>query len=843
MSAHRTPDDHADDRAVDQPGDQADVHTAHRSEDRADGRRGAHAAASAATRPGRPGSDAGLRRRGFLAGAVAVGAAGAALSGTAFAAGQAAPVTVSAPGISLTAGADGYVSVRDGAGVERIRLTRFMAKDTVAGIQQTTGGTPSAITLADGRPAIRVEYTLPAAANGITVRGTFDVTPHRAHLRWEVGGSTGLIPAGFMFGRTVLAPTAPERLVALTTWNRDAGGGIPYETNAGVVYRETWADTNAYFRLAGTTPAWTNATWIHAPGTATTDGAVTEADLVLGSMRPAAAGTTGSSRPLGVEVWTDRPFSLWDQGGVPMPLHAEVANGGTAERTVRVSWWARDFDGRVLGSGAVTGTIAAGGTWTQTFTVTSPPQGIVFTEVSATSGTDEAFARTNLAVLPPFTYQAGADSMFGIANYPWLLEPDTPAVLGLMRRLGIKRVRISYDGGPGLPPATLDAAGLAHNIELAGIPLGGTTAQVAAWADTNTAKAIAADADWFEVANEINKPWMSGQTASAYVRDGLHPVRDRLTAAGARTKVLNAGLAGMDHVWTRNFRDAGGWDLIDGFAFHPGRGNFTPDYAPAPADWTMGDHGTYWNFLGGLHKAREVIAEYGAKELWLTEAYACTKPNSWWHDTYRHAAENVLLTLALAKAEGVRCVNWYQLHDSVLGKPQWADPANSEYHYGLMHRDLGAKPSALAYATAARVLDRAVFVRRLTMADPDLHGLLFSSPQGPISILWSRKDGYVLNPDHPGDSGWFAAPEPWVDGWRTKTSLTVAAAPATDASTARRPVRGHHGGGRNAAATVREVDCIGRERLLTPVHGRVELRLDGAPRIYYGLTDTPDATC
>ncbi|MGW9209646.1 hypothetical protein ACWGR4_21960 [Embleya sp. NPDC055664] len=770
----------------------------------------------------------GLHRRGFLTGAVATGVAG--VAGAAGIAGAAtpapagatttAPVTISAPGISLTAGLDGQISVRDGAGTERIRLTRFMTKDSVAGLQPTTGGTPSRITLPDGRAAIRVDYTLAAAANGITVRAVLDVTPNRAHLRWEVGGSTTLVPAGFMFGRTVLAPTAPENFVALTTWNRDAGGGIPYETNTGVVYQETWADTNAYFRLAGTTPAWTNATWIHAPGTVTPTGAVTEADLVLGAMRPAAAGTTGSGRPLGVEVWTDRPFSIWDQGGVPMPLHAEVANGGTTARPVQLSWWARDFDGAMLGSGTVSGTVAAGATWTRTFTVTAPAHGIVFTEVCATSGPDEAFARTNLTVLPPFDYQAGADSMFGIANYPWLLQPSTPAVLDLMHRIGIKRVRISYDGGPGLPPATLDAAGLAHNIELAGIPLGGTTAQIAAWADTNTAKAIGANADWFEVANEINKPWMSGQTAAAYVRDGLHPVRDRLTAAGAPTKVLNAGLAGMDYVWTENFRNAGGWDLIDGFAFHPGRGNFTPDYAPAPADWTMGDNGTYWNFLGGLRKAREVIAAYGPKELWLTEAYACTKPNSWWHDTYRHAAENVLLTLALAKAEGVRCVNWYQLHDSVLGKPQWADPANSEYHYGLMHRDLGAKPSMLAYATAARVLDRATFVRWLTPADPDLKGLLFDSPDGPISILWSRKDGYILNAAHPTDSGWFAAPEPWVDPWPTKTTLSVQA----------------------AGTTVREVDCIGRERTLTATGGRVGVRLDGAPRIYHGLTSTPEAT-
>ncbi|MEV0390382.1 hypothetical protein [Nonomuraea sp. NPDC050643] len=241
--------------------------------------------------------------------------------------------------------------------------------------------------------------------------------------------------------------------------------------------------------------------------------------------------------------------------------------------------------------------------------------------------------------------------------------------------------------------------------------------------------------------------------------------------------MLNAGLAGIDHVWTENVHAAGGWDLIDGFAFHPGRGNFTPDYAPPPEEWTQGDNGSYGNFLGGLRKAREMIAEYGHKELWPTEAYACTKPNIWWHDTYRRAAENVLLTLALAKAEGVRCVNWYQLHDSVLGKPQMADPA-----------------------------------------DPDLKGLLFSTPEGPVSILWSRKDGYLLDTDHAPGSTWFAAPEPWVDGWPTKTELKLAA----------------------AGSSVRELDRLGVERRLTARDGKVKVRLDGAPRVYYGLTAAPD---
>ncbi|WP_431913279.1 hypothetical protein [Nonomuraea jabiensis] len=39
---------------------------------------------------------------------------------------------------------------------------------------------------------------------------------------------------------------------------------------------------------------------------------------------------------------------------------------------------------------------------------------------------------------------------------------------------------------------------------------------------------------------------------------------------------------------------------------------------------------------------------------------------------------------------------------------------------------------------------------------------------------------------------------------------------------------------------MRELDCIGRERRLTARDGKVKVRLDGAPRIYFGLTSAPD---
>ncbi|MBB6550946.1 hypothetical protein [Nonomuraea rubra] len=709
------------------------------------------------------------------------------------------PISVQADGITLIAEAGGSILVRDDA--DRLRLSHFMIKDTVLGQQRTFGGTPSLVTV-DGRPAIQVDYVMSASAQQVKVRGLFTVSARRAHLRWEVSGSTTLTPSGFMFARTVLGPSAPERYVPVTRWTRDPRGGVPYEVNAGALYQETWADGAAFIRLDKTTPGFTNATWIHAPATT---GTVTEAELVLGAMRPSAANGLATGLPLSVDTWCEQPFGLYEPDA-RMSLRAQVVNGSATERSVRLTWCARDFDGRKAGHGTLTRTLAPGAVWDEAFTVAGSAQGILFAEVKAVSDTDEAFARTNLATLKPYDYQA--EGRFGVSNYFWMLVPDKESVGTLMRRIGVKSVRIAYDGAPGHSAAELDALGVPHNVQLGGVIFNGTPEQIAAWADDRAAVARASGARYFEVANELNNPWMQGKRVPEYIRDGLKPIHDRLKDSGI--KLLNCGLGGMDTVWTAKFIEAGGWDLIDGFAFHPGRGNFTPDYAPPPEEWEQGENGTYWNFLGALKEARRTIDEQGGgKELWLTEAYACTRPNRWWNDNHRQAAENVLLTLALAVSEGVDGVNWYQPHDSTIHHPQEADPANPEYHFGLMNRDTSVKAALLAYATATRTLEGARFVRWLTFPDPELKGLLFDG----FSILWSRKDGYLQHADHGADQ-WYPHQEAWADHWPTKTPLLL-------------PAEG---------ATVREVDCIGRERTLPVRNGKVRVVLDGAPRIYYGLS-------
>ncbi|TDD63254.1 hypothetical protein E1263_01095 [Kribbella antibiotica] len=764
----------------------------------------------------------GTSRRRFLGSALAAGVVltAEATPITAFAADAlAGDIPLNSTGISLLASPGGRLAIRDTAGgTTRSAGSKVMVK-TKVGEEPTvtytsTGGTPTSDALADGTPAIKIVYTFDAAAvaAGIAVVGWFSVSTNHAVLEWHITGRNTLLPDGFSFSRAIQFATEPDDYIAVTEWVRDSRGGIPYEDTAGVAHTSTWGTKHGLFLLEMSKQGWTNDTWMHAPSVAApNDGWVSRADFYFTDKRPSATATIGHGDELGLELTTNADFNVYGAPGAPAQITALVANGGTTAKTVQLQLIMRDFDGIQLASLTMPGQVPATGTWQHTFNVAAPAAGIAFAEVVVRSGNDEAFARTNLATLPPYSYQAGATSMFGMANYPWLERPSLNAVLDLWQRIGVSLVRIGIKDGPGPDPSVYDGRGMRHNIELQPDIKTVDPEVITNWASSKLTVAVNSGAKYFEVGNELNRPFASGQFVAEYLDKALRPVFNRRAVTGDAIKLMNNGLAGMDKKWVDNFIALGGWDLIDAFAYHPGRGNFTPDYVP-PGDWTGGPNGPYWNFAGGLQQLKALMTQHGQKEIWLTEAYAPTRPNSWWGDTYRHAAENVLLTLAISKAEGIKCVCWYQFQDSIVGMPQVADPLNTEYHFGLVNRDLSPKPSLLAYATAARTLDQATFRGKLTFANPKTFGLWFDTPAGPVTILWNRADGYILNTVGQRTDWHFPAPEVWVDTWPTKTTLTVA-----------------------ATAAVRQVDAIGRSKTLSPSNGRITLKLDGAPRIYHGL--------
>lgn len=728
-------------------------------------------------------------------------------------------VTLTADGITVTASVGGRIAISNAAGKLLMAGSRFQTKDTVYGIQTSTGGTPSLISVS-GQQAIRMDYVMPATAGGVLVHAIITIQTKQVYLEWTVSGSPTLTPAGFLFSRAVNAPTSPDEFIPTAEWHRDAAGGIPYEVSTGVMYRSTWAAGHGLLLLDSSRPSWTNTTWVHAPGVAVNaTTAKTHARFVLTDARPHAGAAVGRQSGVAVEVWTDQAFNVWD-APTNAAVNVQVTNSTSTATQLQLSWWARTDEGVDLVRGTTSLAVGAASVANYPVSVPVPAEGIVVFEASASGSGGEAFARTNLAVIAPHSYQSGSDSMIGIANYPWLLVPSADALLDLWQKVGIQWVRIAYDGGPGLPPSALDARGLDHNIELQPT-MTASDSELVTWANSSAATASASGATWFEVGNELNRPFNTGLAAQGYVERVLIPVHEARAAQGGTYKLMNNGLAGMDRPWVEKFHEFGGWPLVDAIAFHPGRGNFTPDYIPdgSGGEWGAGGSGNYWNYLGGLRQLKALMAEYGEKEIWMTEAYACTRPNAWWHDTYRHAAENVLLSLAIAKAEGVRAVCWYQFFDSVIGTPQGADEVDPEYHYGLINRDTSPKASLLAFSTAARVLDQATFVRWLHLSDGTTHGLHFDTPDGPVTILWNRADGYILNTAGARNDWKFPAPELWTDPWATKVDVALPA----------------------IGASVRQLDSFGRTTELAAAGGAVTLRLDGAPRVFYGLDlDGPD---
>jgi hypothetical protein len=763
-----------------------------------------------------------LTRRTFVRGSLAAGGAGL-LTPSFTTPAHAAELTVTDPDSTVTLAADtatGAIRVLDAGGVHRLTLTEFW----YASLIRTRGAT--AVTKVSPTE-LHVEYV--TQHTDVSVRAVVVAGLRKARVRWEVDGPAAA-PEQFLIGQAVVNGTV--RYDPLALWNRDPGGGIPYETRHGACYAMTYADNRLLLRLRESTPAFGGGvTGVHAPGIAAADGEgwVTEAIIVPGLMRAHSAGVIARdiSTPLGIDLWTDQPFHVWPTGGAKT-VNAQVVNSEPTSRQVRVMWRARTWDGAMQSGTTGPATVAARSVWNSTFPVTLGGRDIAFVEAVVTdlaAPSVTAFSRTTLAVLSPYTYQAGENSMFGLANYPWLLTGPTQAdVAALMKLIGMKWVRTAYDGALGIPPGDLDGYQLLHNVQLGDIPYGRTAAEKQTWATGMVDRCVDAGARYYECGNELNLTAPT-RTPAAYVTDALLPLRAAMgDRPDATFKVMTCGLAGLDSVWLDGFGTAGGWDEVDVLAYHPGRGNFVADYSP-PEPWLNADGSrkpVFWNFIGSLRKAdaaRNTVA--GRKELWLTEAYASTQPNRWWTDTYRHAAENVLLQLMFAKAYGVRCVTWYTLDDGIEQQPREAEPGDIEYHFGLLARDRGPKPSLLAFATAARFLDQAEYLGRVMFADPEVKGLLFDTPTGRFSVLWTRHDGYVLNAGH-DEGAYYPHPEPWLDPWPTKTPVSLPTPAAT--------------------TTVRELNAVGQETLHTAAGSRVTVTLDGAPRIFVGLDLTTTAT-
>ena len=744
-----------------------------------------------------------------LFGAAAIGVIGAHVLLEAAPASAVADTDLVLTGTGFSIRADGgRVTLMDAAGNQVQRFTGYRS-----GVLNLTTGTSAFGTAPDGTPALVVIWDVPASAPaGSSVRGTFAPRGRSLEIVYDLvlpGATT--MSTGMMRREPVPAGTVTETFHGPADWIRDPRGGIPFQAGARTMFVQQRGDTALSIVAPGANSSWRDNGALHLPATPVSAGVFrATARVVLGPVdeRPAIVEAIASRRALATELSTDRPFNIWETASAPLVVHAHAYNGSGA-REVTFAWVAHDFDGTVVAERTHRAAAGAGATITDDFAVSLPDRGIAFVELTVGAGADTIYERTNVAVLPPHEFSA-APSFFGLSA-DYLRGPVSEREL--IHRLGLRRSRHAHFSAAELStygftqhrlrtPASID--------EFDGDPVA-----LAAYVSSELDLAEKAQATHYECANEWNMRGgvRKGVGAEKYVTKWAAAFRAEIDRRGSKIRFIPVGLAGMDDVYSEKMFAAGLADHAHAFNLHPGRGNFTPDYAPTPAEWATGEGGSYWNYYGALTEARRQIDEYAAgdMEFWLTEAYTPTKPNSWWHDTYRHAAENTLLTAALAPTKGVDVMQWFQFYDNVKASPVGANPDNPEYHYGLLLRDLSPKPHLLALANAAEHLDGARFVRWLDLPD-SARGLVYDTPRGELVVLWSRADGYLLNTAGTRDGSFFPAQEPWVDTWKTKTEF-----------------------GFGATAAVTEIDAIGRRRTLTPEDGRVALVLDGAPRLYYGL--------
>ena len=738
-------------------------------------------------------------------------------------------------GLALRGGAGASVEITDGAGrmvmaVSGVDLS-YGKKFLFSGAERRR--TPTGFTMVCKPPAdFPAEYRRPhvtadfSSANGV-VTAVFTVD--------GVGEGDGFRSGLCMFARRYakglsLAGVSPK----IGCWVRDPNGGQPWEEPSGSVttYTNGFGGLKYAYRPGeGAKPEWQDGWRQHLIFRA--DG---ERRYVSRFTLHEAAGVADDrvlqfaavDRTAGVKITTGKVYNLFiGDGG--LAFTAEVFNAVGRKRAFDVSWCVRGFDGRAVAKGEKRFAVGAyGAASTSVSFEPGEERGIYFVEVVARDAADgtEAFARTNIARLPPYRFVGGPESSpFGIAAY-WPL-PDEDSVQRLMDRMGIMWVRAG-DTRLQHPPRRANHHSSANVQTLKG-------AERDVWIEKQLELCRERGNEFWEFANELNmstagialKSHGIGKAVLApdYVDFVKAIDRVRREKGYMDVKLLSLGLAGYDGVFVDRMKELGAWDCIEGFCLHPGRGNFTVDYPfVAPERQKDGrfdtedvskaermEHSSFWNFFGAVRDAKAHIERFGkAMPLWLTEVYTPTFPNSFWEDTLRASAENTLLMYALIKAEGVKCGFYYQLFDGVWFNRLGINPKDREYYFGIMNRDMSPKPAFMAYCAIAEALDESRFVGWMEPFNMT-HGLVFQSPHEVFAVVWDRTEGYVLT-ERPPQGKRFRSPEAWEEHWRRSVAIRL-------------PVKGN--------ASVANV--IGQRRNLEPKDGWVDVRVGGAPVIVRGI--------
>lgn len=646
------------------------------------------------------------------------------------------------------------------------------------------------------KDTFKIVYRIDRDDSGkIALEGTLRALPD-GHIRldWRLDAPKPVKTGGIMLELLPLKGTEKSAKVYKSgLWTRHEHGGIPFEVRDGY-FRSFRNENTALWLLLGGNANYSNG-WSEHPGfTKKEDGKFTaslEFLVCAPELEDYEAVALFHKRPLGLRLSTEKPFNLWESGSPE--LKVQVSNPyNRPKQGVAFEIIGRDFDGKTVLKESKQLMLKPFETKELTFRLPEAERTIYFVEAKAViPGEKEIFSRTNLAILPPHEYRHRRESKFALSAY--FMIPSEKDVYALMQRMGVRILR----HGDNRVTGQYGILALDH----AGIGPDDSPAQAAKRIGEMVRRAAERRNPEIEFCNEWNMSAKSAEEkrrrARRYVEllRELKKVRDE---HDPELKIIGMGMAGADTAFLKLMAENGAVPLMDGgVAMHPGRGNMTPDY-----------EGDGWTYLGAIRRWRKAMDELGIKTMHLSEVYAATCPNDSWKDSYRHAAENVILTYAIGLAEGAESIQFYQLHDSVWHDLGGVNHKDSEYHYGLLMRDGTVKPSLLAYAAVAEALDGAKFVKYLDFGGK-VRGIGFSTPRGPLAFVYDRTDGFFLTER----TKEFAGTEPWVDTWKSRRKAVFDA----------------------AGDTVTVVDPIGRAKTVRAVNGKVTLELSGAPLMVYGI--------
>ncbi len=701
-----------------------------------------------------------------------------------------ADVSISNNYCSIKANQNGAVTINDKSGSPLITINGIDLKWEPV---HTDGGTISKL----GDKSIKVDYKIINDKTGkIHITGIFECDKNRVNASYTINSPDAkLRTGGTMYKRKLRNVNKKSTLLKEGIWSRHEHGGIPYEKHDVTMRCYEGKENNLYEVINGICN-WSTAWAQHISFKSNGKGTFTAKHSFLVLPKNISGETAAAiykQRQISLAIVSAQDFNLWESRTQP-DLKVRITNSSNKPfNNVSYKMFVRNYDGKLIRNVTETLSLTAGNQIIKNISLKPLTEDeFYFIEAAVTLNGKEIFARTMASVMHNYEYKHGND-IFGIAAY--FNIPSKTAVDRLLKRMGVRRVR------KGDSRKTMKEFGAIANWHSNVKPKQwrNDPAKRQAWLESELKRCEKQQNPYWEFCNEWNMRALNkGTGADVYVNDWLKPLTTLKKQGNYKVKLLSMGIAGGDTAFLKAIHDNGGWDLLDGIAFHPGRGNVTADYAGK----------MNWCYLGSIHKVKKLVEQLGKKPLWITEAYACTFPNGSWYDSYRNAAENIILTYALGLAEGIECVMFYQLQNSTWFNKGGIHSKDNEYYYGILRRDGTVKPSLPAYCAIAEALDGAKFVRWLTFKNSQNKGLLFSRPEGQIAILWNRKDGYFQTKKSKN----FASAEPWISNWQSSTDY---AAPA-----------------QKKQLTV--VDCIGRKKKITVKHGKAILKLTGSPIIVYG---------